>query len=111
MAWKQNILIRKWLWVVRNLSYVAFYSIKVPCLLPLKSLLTLFKRKKVRSFLQRSNSDDTQVADSAACHSTGLKWKSTEAVRAAQLTIEAKHIVGEIRGFKQGNKKVTVLYG
>ena len=69
------------------------------------SPLTLFKKTKVGGFLQQSNSCKTQVADSATCHNTGLKWKTTEAVRDAQLKLKQKHSVGEVGGIKQGNKQ------
>ena len=43
----QNVYLRKWFGLAQNLSDVALYCEKVPCPLPVKSLVALFKETKV----------------------------------------------------------------
>ena len=100
---KMNIFTRKWLGVARNLSNVALYSNQVPCPLPFKSLITLFKKTKMRSYLQLCDSKDEQVSFTAKPHYTGSKWKVAQAVNEAESRVRVNRIVGEVRGVKRGN--------
>ena len=83
MERKQSVFLRKWLGVARCLTDVALYSNQVPCPLPFNSLLSFFKKSKVRSDRQLKYSQDQQVSTSARQHNTGTKWKTVDAIEDA----------------------------
>ena len=100
---KQNVYARKWLGLPKCTTDVSLYSNNVPCPLPLKSLVTLFKETKVGSFLQLQYSKDDQVTSTLRAHKTGCKWSIGEAINRAELRIEENKILGNTRGGKLGD--------
>ena len=100
---KQNVYARKWLGLSNSTSDVALYSNNVPCPLPFKSLVTLFKETKVGSFLQLQSSKDCQVTSTLRPHRTGYKWKTKDAIDRAELRVEEKKIIGNSRGGTLGD--------
>ena len=100
---KQNVYARKWLGLPKCTSDVALYSNNVPCPLPFKSLVTLFKETKVGSFLQLQSSKDDQVTSTLRSHNTGLKWTVGDAIERAEMRVEEKKIIGIKRGGTVGD--------
>ena len=100
---KQNVFARKWLGLPKSTSDVALYSKMVPCPLPLKSIVTLFKEAKVGSYLQLQYSKDSQITRTLRAHRTGLKWGTEEAIARAEKRIEEDKILGNTRGMKLGD--------
>ena len=68
---QQNIFLRKWLGLHRNLNDIALCSKDVPCPLPFESLVELFNKTMVGSLEQLTNSTDAQVAECAREQRTG----------------------------------------
>ena len=95
---KQNVYLRKWLGVAKCLTDVALYSKSVPCPLPLKSLVSVFKTTKVGSFLQLLYSKDDQVSNTSLCHKTGPKWDIRTALKSAESRVHMEKVVGNTRG-------------
>ena len=111
MERKQSVFLRKWLGVARCLTDVALYSNQVPCPLPFNSLLSVFKKSKVRSYLQLKYSQDQQVSTSARQHNTGTKWKTVDAIEDAESRQRFKKVVGNVRGVKANAKNVSARAG
>ena len=109
---KQNTYLRKWLGVAQNLSDVCLYSDIVPCPLPLRSLVSLFKSTKVSSFMQLLYSNDEQVKTCARPHHTGKKWSIQSELEEAETRMRLNRVVGEVRGLaRTGKDSVGVRAG
>ena len=98
---KVNVFLRKWLGLHRSLSNVALFCQKAPCPLPISSISTEFKKRKVGSYLQLAESPDPTVSENVPEIYTGRKWKVGDAVREAQSDVRVK----EIRGYTQTGTK------
>ena len=104
---KQNIFLRKWLGVAQNLSDVCLYSDIVPCPLPLKSLVSLFKSTKVSSFMQLMHSKDEQVRQCARPHFTGQRWDIQSELEEAEARMRLNKVVGEVRGVNRAGRETV----
>ena len=101
----QNVYLRKWFGFAKHLSDVALYCDKVPCPLPLKSLVALFKETKVSSFMQLKYSKDDQVLGCATQRKDPRgKWKTAEALDLAESRRNVSRVVGDVRGVSLGSK-------
>ena len=100
---KQNVFARKWLGLPKSTSDVALYSKMVPCPLPFKSIVTLFKETKVGSYLQFQYSKNSQITRTLRAHRTGMKWGTEEAIARAEMRIEEDKSLGNTRGMKLGD--------
>jgi hypothetical protein len=94
---KQCMYIRKWLGFARHLTNVALFSKDVPIILPLKSLVEVFKTTKVRSYLQLKYSSDESVAVHAKPH-VGKTWSALTAIEDAESSLHNDKIMGDKRG-------------
>ena len=95
----QNLFLRKWFGFAQHLSDVALYCDRVPCPLPLKSLVALFKETKVTTYMQLKYSRDDQVANCATGRrDAGTKWKTVNALDIAESRRSVKSVIGNVRG-------------
>ena len=98
---KINIWLRRWLGLHRSLSNVALFCQKTPCPLPISSISTEFKKRKVGALMQLEDSPDPSVADNVPELYTGKKWKVADALRDAK----AEVLVTQIRGLTQSGTR------
>ena len=106
----QNVYLRKWFGLAQNLSDVALYYEKVPCPLPVKSIVALFKETKVSSLMQLKYSQDDQVIGCAAKRKEARgKWKTVEALDLAESRRYVTRVVGDVRGVSIGNSNELPL--
>jgi ubiquitin carboxyl-terminal hydrolase 22/27/51 len=92
-----NVFLRKWLGVHRSLSSVALFCQKTPSPLPISSVSTEFKKRKVGAYLQLKESSDITVSENVPLLNTGRKWKVVDAIKDAESDV----LISEIRGNTQ----------
>ena len=86
--------IRKWLGVGKMLNRSALYCKEVPCPLPVKSLVSIFKTTKTNALMQLKQSSDKLVAENIPELKTGRKWKVADAVERAESRLKLDEVAG-----------------
>ena len=95
--------------VAQILSVVALQCDKVPCPLPVKSLVALFKETKVTSYMQLKYYKDDQIVGCASGRREARgKWRTVDAFDLAESRRALKRVVGDVRS-RAVEGKVEVL--
>ena len=75
---------------------------KTPCPLPLPSLVSELKKRKVGALKQLKDSVDPLIKSAVPTLKTGRKWVASDALRIAELEVEVGKIQGHAYKGKSG---------
>ena len=88
------VFFRKWLGVSKSLSSVALFSKDSPLPLPLTSLETEFKRRKVGALFSLKHSTDKNISLNIPKLKTGRKFDAEKCLNDAEIDINVDKLVG-----------------
>ena len=94
--------LRKWLGVSKSLSSVALFSKDSPLPLPLTSLTTEFKRRKVGALMILKNSADLQISQNVTKLKTGRKFCAADTLAKVSVDVNVDRMIGRRARGKQG---------
>ena len=89
--------IRKWLGLHQSTTKSALYSSQSPCLLPLKSFVSVLKASKVRFYLFLRDSSDPLISTAIPKLKIGSSWHVVKAVKEAESTLKFRDMFGPFR--------------